>query len=215
MARQNPAAAATGGTGAPAHSRIPGNREAYIVGGIVVVGAALALLQRRKANKAAANAPANASAMQSAVTDNTYDTSVMDAYNQLQAEYDQLAGKVQGLSMPTSTGTTTPPPPVPTPVPGPPTRPIGPQPGPLPPIPVPPPHPPVNAPPPPPQPPAPRPATHTYIVRSGDNLSKIAAANHTTLAMIKQLNPVYWTNPKYNQGNLIWAGDHVVLPGAG
>lgn len=60
----------------------------------------------------------------------------------------------------------------------------------------------------------PAPATHTYTVVHDDTLSGIAARNHTTLAEIRALNPVYWTNPKYNQGNLIFAGDTVVLPGA-
>lgn len=57
-------------------------------------------------------------------------------------------------------------------------------------------------------------ATHTYTVVHGDTLSSIAERNGTTLAVIKQLNPVYWTNPKYNNGNTIFAGDTVVLPGA-
>lgn len=204
----------TGAMGAPARTHLPGNREAYIVGGIVVLGGGLALIQRHKAKAAKANAPANAASMSQQEVDNTYDTSVMDAYNQLQAEYDQLAEKVQGLGMPTSTGTAHPPPPVPTPVPGPPVRPVGPEPGPHPPVPVPLPKPtPTPAPKPP--TPAPHPATHTYTVVHGDNLSSIAARNHTTLAVIKSLNPVYWTNPKYKQGNLIFAGDKVVLPGAG
>lgn len=58
------------------------------------------------------------------------------------------------------------------------------------------------------------PATHTYVVVHGDTLSGIAAKNHTTLAEIKSLNPVYWTNAKYKSGNEIWAGDKVTLPGA-
>lgn len=60
----------------------------------------------------------------------------------------------------------------------------------------------------------PKATTHTYIVVHGDTLSSIAAKNKTTLAVIKQLNPVYWTNPKYQDGNFIVAGDKVVLPGA-
>lgn len=65
------------------------------------------------------------------------------------------------------------------------------------------------------QPPSPPKAqTHVYIVQHGDTLSGIAAKNHTTLAEIKTLNPVYWTNPKYDNGNMIFAGDKVTLPGA-
>lgn len=57
-------------------------------------------------------------------------------------------------------------------------------------------------------------ATHVYIVKKGDTLSGIAAANKTTLAEIKTLNPVYWTNPKYKNGDYIVSGDKVTLPGA-
>jgi LysM repeat protein len=53
------------------------------------------------------------------------------------------------------------------------------------------------------------PSSRTVIVQHGDTLSKIAARNGISMARLKQLNPVYWTNPKYRQGNRIWAGDHV------
>lgn len=56
--------------------------------------------------------------------------------------------------------------------------------------------------------------THTYTVVHGDTLSGIAARNHISLAQLRTMNPVYWTNPKYRQGNEIFAGDTVVLPGA-
>jgi LysM repeat protein len=59
--------------------------------------------------------------------------------------------------------------------------------------------------------PASSPSTRTVIVKHGDTLSGIASANGITLARLKQLNPVYWTNPKYRDGSLIYAGDKVVV----
>lgn len=145
-----PAAPPVGTPPASVHSRLPGNRDAWIVGGIITAGGGLALLQRHRANKAK-GAAANTTA--TAPSDATYDTSVMDAYNQLQEEYDQLAEKVQGLGLPTSTGTKGPPPPVPTPVKKPPVKgPPAPPPGPHPPVKVPPPKPTPKPPAPPPKP---------------------------------------------------------------
>jgi hypothetical protein len=59
-----------------------------------------------------------------------------------------------------------------------------------------------------------------YIVRSpwgkyGDSLSSIAARHGMTLERLFELNPEYKTNPKYKGGNLIWAGDRVVIEHGG
>lgn len=50
-------------------------------------------------------------------------------------------------------------------------------------------------------------------VKSGQTLSSIAKANGTTVAAIKKANPVLTTNPKYNNGNTIFAGTKLVIPG--
>jgi LysM repeat protein len=51
-----------------------------------------------------------------------------------------------------------------------------------------------------------------YTVKSGDTLSKIAAANKTTVAKIVASNPVLTTNPKYNGGSTIFSGTKLTLP---
>lgn len=122
---------------------LPGSREEYIVGAVVIVGGGLALWQRHKA-KQASSAPAGVSTVQqNAAGDATYDTSVLDSYNQLEQQYQQLANQVQGLSLPTSGATQTPPPPVPTPTPAP-APPPSPPPAPAPPPPAPKPPPPTS-----------------------------------------------------------------------
>lgn len=52
-------------------------------------------------------------------------------------------------------------------------------------------------------------------VRSGQTLSSIAKANGTTVAAILKANPVLTTNPKYNNGNTIFAGTQITIPGSG
>lgn len=52
-----------------------------------------------------------------------------------------------------------------------------------------------------------------YTVKKGDTLSKIAAANKTTVAAIKKANPVLTTNPKYKGGNTIFSGTKLTIPG--
>jgi len=51
-----------------------------------------------------------------------------------------------------------------------------------------------------------------YTVKSGDTLSKIAAANNTTVAKIVAANPALTTNPKYNGGSTIFSGTKLTLP---
>lgn len=52
----------------------------------------------------------------------------------------------------------------------------------------------------------------TYTVKSGDTLSKIAAANQTTVAKLLDANPFLKTNPKYNGGSTIFSGTTLTLP---
>lgn len=78
----------------------------------------------------------------------------------------------------------------------------------------PPPPPPPTSPPPPPTSPPPPPAGASfepYVVKRGDTLSGIAASHGETLAQVEKDNPVYLTNPKYDHGDLIFAGDTVML----
>jgi hypothetical protein len=53
-----------------------------------------------------------------------------------------------------------------------------------------------------------------YTVKSGDTLSKIAAANGTTTAKLLAANPVLKSNPKYNGGSTIFSGTRLNLPTA-
>jgi hypothetical protein len=52
-------------------------------------------------------------------------------------------------------------------------------------------------------------------VRSGQTLSSIAKANGTTVSAILKANPVLTTNPKYNNGNTIFAGTKLTIPSSG
>lgn len=51
-----------------------------------------------------------------------------------------------------------------------------------------------------------------YTVKTGDTLSKIAAANGTTTAKLIAANPFLTSNPKYNGGKTIFSGTVLVLP---
>lgn len=50
-----------------------------------------------------------------------------------------------------------------------------------------------------------------YVVKKGDTLTSIAAANKTTVAGLRKANPALMNNPKYNKGNMIWSGTKVNL----
>jgi LysM repeat protein len=62
------------------------------------------------------------------------------------------------------------------------------------------------------------PKTKDYIVKSGDNLTKIAREHGVTLDDIKKANPDYFKNASYaghmrdSGGNKIWPGDVVKIP---
>jgi len=55
--------------------------------------------------------------------------------------------------------------------------------------------------------------TTTYRVQSGDTLSGIARDAGISLQELKDLNPKFETDPKYQGGNMIWSGTTVKLPG--
>lgn len=200
MAGTTPTTAGAGGRGI---TNGPGRvKPVYVAGGAAAIGG-LALYMRHRATQNAAN---NATP-----TTATADTTVTDDFTELSNEIDQLQRDETNEPLPSNNPTPTKNPrPKPKPKPRPPIN------GGKPPVRV-----PTPAPPPRPKPPSnptptpSRPQTHTYKVVHGDNLWDIATRNHTDLATIRRLNPVYWTNPKYQQGDMIWAGDTVVLPGPG
>lgn len=55
--------------------------------------------------------------------------------------------------------------------------------------------------------------TTTYRVQPGDTLSGIARDAGISLQELKDLNPKFETDPKYQGGNMIWSGTTVKLPG--
>jgi LysM repeat protein len=128
-----------------------------------------------------------------------FDSGPYDMWDQWEQQYEGLQGRVSTLENP----------PTPDPIPKPPPASTIPKPVPLPaPLPKPPVvKPPVHVATPPKA--VPKPPTRTVVVKRGDTLSGIAAKYHISMATLKKLNPVYWTNPKYKQGNSIWAGDKV------
>lgn len=58
-----------------------------------------------------------------------------------------------------------------------------------------------------------------YTIRQGDTLSAIAKRYGVSMDQIREWNPVFWSNPKYRNGNMIWSGGSVWLgpgrPGSG
>ena len=51
-------------------------------------------------------------------------------------------------------------------------------------------------------------------IKSGDTLSAIAKANNESLSQLLKDNPIFTTNPKYQGGNMIWAGGTVKVASA-
>jgi TP901 family phage tail tape measure protein len=52
-------------------------------------------------------------------------------------------------------------------------------------------------------------------VKPGDTLSEIASDNGISLKELLEANPKFTTNPKYDDGNKIWSGTTVIIPGGG
>ena len=52
-----------------------------------------------------------------------------------------------------------------------------------------------------------------YTVQKGDTLSQIAKDAGISLKELKDLNPKFDSDPKYKNGNMIWSGTKVNLPG--
>jgi hypothetical protein len=189
-------AAATAGGGGSLVSKVGGPRNAAILGaGLTVALVAVVSNLRSKGGTTGTT---------SMTTADDFDSSPYDMWNAWQSEYEDLQEQINSGDGTTTAGggTATPPPPlkppgvVPHPLPVPIGKPVFPTPAPKPPAPKPTPKPPTT--------------THkTVTVKKGDTLSAIAKKNHISMATLKKLNPTYWTNKKYKNGNLIWAGDKV------
>lgn len=54
----------------------------------------------------------------------------------------------------------------------------------------------------------------SYTVKAGDTLSSIAKKYKVTLQQILAANPKFTTDPKFQGGNMIWAGTIVKIPAA-
>lgn len=58
-----------------------------------------------------------------------------------------------------------------------------------------------------------------YTIQRGDTLSDIARRNGISMSQLREWNPVFWDNPKYQNGNMIFSGGKVWLgpgrPGSG
>jgi hypothetical protein len=64
-----------------------------------------------------------------------------------------------------------------------------------------------------PTPPPPQKSIEKYTVQKGDTLSQIAKDAGISLKELKDLNPKFTSDPKYKNGNMIWSGTKVNLPG--
>jgi LysM repeat protein len=58
-----------------------------------------------------------------------------------------------------------------------------------------------------------QPPVEKYTVQKGDTLSQIAKDAGISLNELKDLNPKFTSDPKYKNGNMIWSGTKVNLPG--
>lgn len=192
VSEQAPAAPAAAGGGGGLVAKVGGPKNAAIIGaGVSVALVALLSLRGRGSSAAQPDSP----------PEGIYDSGPYDMWDQWQQGYEGLDGRLNDLEQGTKPPTTTPEPP-------PTSKPPVPKPPPTWPIQHPP-HPTAPKPPPPKPTPSKPPTVKTVTIKKGDTLSGIAKANHITMTTLKKLNPTFWTNKKYKNGNLIWAGGKV------
>ncbi|MEU0788039.1 LysM domain-containing protein [Streptomyces sp. NPDC006173] len=125
-----------------------------------------------------------------------YDSTVSDQYNDLQRQFEDLRDQIDSGQVTPGTPPTTQP-----------TTPTSPKP-PIKTLPWKPPHPT------PPKIPGkttlPAKVTKKYVtIKRGDTLSTIAKRAGISMTTLKKLNPNFWKNPKYHNGNTIWSGGKV------
>lgn len=186
-----PGAAGKAGSKIAALWRRPGVRYGALAGAVVVV---YALFKRGGGlgGDATAGDPStlNSDQLQRLTGAATYDSTANDVYNSIQPQLDALSQQLEAIGK--------------TPGPAGPAGPAGPK-GPA-----------GSAAPKPtkPKPTKPKPATKTksITIGRGDSLQKIAKKYGVSMAQIKKLNPVFWSNPKYHGGKTIFAGGHVKVP---
>jgi LysM repeat protein len=129
-----------------------------------------------------------------------YDSTPYDTYNALQQQLEDIQNQIDNGTV-TPGKPTTPPTTPPAPKPPPKTIPWIPSK----------PHP-VPTTPKPPAKPSGKPSSpppKNVVIKRGDTLSGIAKKAGISMATLKKLNPVFWTNDKYHDGNTIWAGGKV------
>jgi LysM repeat protein len=176
----------------PAGGGKPGAKLAAAAGGkrnlLLAAAGGVALVAFIASRSGGGSSSGDATAIQ------PYDSTVSDQYNDLQGQLEDIQRQIDNGTVtpgtPPSTTPTTPASPKPPPVvskPKPVVKPL-PQPIKKPPVAV----------------------THkTVTIKRGDTLSGIAKKAGISMATLKKLNPVFWTNSKYHNGNTIFAGGHV------
>lgn len=186
MATPPPAGGPPAGTrhGGSALSKLTGNRNMALLaaGGTVALVALIASFRSKSSSNQGTTV----------MSSGQFDSSPYDMWNAWQSEYEDLQQQLNargGDTTATGPGTPAPPPPVPVdkppqPTPAPKPLPLRPR-------------------------PKPHPLKKYVTIHHNDTLSGIAAKNHISFATLKKLNPTFWKNPKYHQGNRIWAGGHV------
>ncbi|MFD9242728.1 LysM peptidoglycan-binding domain-containing protein [Streptomyces sp. NPDC059556] len=166
------------------------------------VGGVLLVVVVAMARKGSGGGGTPADQLQMTGGGSTYDSTANDLYNSIQPQIDALAKMMQELQGKTPTPSTPTPPVIKPPV----VRPPPPK---------------VVKPVPKPVQPASRTATRANVpkptlpkpayvqIKSGDTLSGIAKKAGISMDRLKQLNPTFWSNPKYDKGNTIWSGGKV------
>jgi LysM repeat protein len=125
-----------------------------------------------------------------------YDSTPYDQYNDLQRQLEDIQGQLDSGKVTPGKATT----PAPTPA-SPKPKPVT--------LPWKPPHPTLPKPPKKSTLPAKTTKGRTVTIKPGDTLSEIAKKAGISMGRLKQLNPNFWKNPKYDHGNRIWAGGKV------
>lgn len=159
--------------------KLKANRKVVMIGGAAVV-ALIAFVMSRGGKGGASGG--------SDQVMTGYDSTPYDQYNDIQRQLEDLQNQMDngqvtpGTPGKPSTLPASPKPPVTPAKPKPPVKPL---------------------------PPASKPKASYVTIKKGDSLSAIAKRAGISMTTLKKLNPTFWTNKKYKNGNLIWAGGKV------